>query len=169
MISRSVISLGDQILNWQRSPHLLLSGVTGSSKSSALLLASLSSMSPKSSLGEQRGMSAKAYFADGKGALGSVLNKKIAVTPAQLAKLLRIMVENMKARYEHFSNSFGKDATDQIDEFGRSVRPIIIAIDELGIFLNDSKTRGEILRYLFQLLVGARQASIYVTPQMGHK
>ena len=114
-------------------------------------------------------MSAKAYFADGKGALGSVLNKKIAVTPAQLAKLLRIMVEKMKARYEHFSNSFGKDATDQIDEFGRSVRPIIIAIDELGIFLNDSKTRGEILRYLFQLLVGARQASIYVTPQMGHK
>ena len=64
MISRSVIRLGDQILNWQRSPHLLLSGVTGSSKSSALLLASLSSMSPKSSLGEQRGMSAKAYFAD---------------------------------------------------------------------------------------------------------
>jgi len=77
MTSNSIIRLGNQLLNWQRSPHLLLSGVTGSSKSSALLLASLSSMSPKSSLDEQRGMgmSAKAYFADGKGALGSVLNK----------------------------------------------------------------------------------------------
>lgn len=152
-------------MDWKKSPHLLLSGVTGSAKTSALLLSSLSSMTSKSIIKGKRGMSAKTYFADGKGALGNFLHlKKVAVTSAQLAKLLRILVVNMKARYHNFNGSFGMDATDYVDEHGRSVRPVIISIDELGIFLNDPKTRSEILHYLFELLVGARQASIYVSP-----
>ena len=169
MNSKSIIKLGNQILDWKKSPHLLLSGVTGSAKTSALLLASLSSMTSKGIIPGKRGMTAKVYFADGKGALRSFLDTKVAVTPAQLAKLLRISVENMKARYQNFNGDFGMDASDYIDGLGRSIRPVIISIDELGIFLNDPKTRGEILHYLFELLVGARQASIYVSPQLGHK
>lgn len=167
MISRSVIKLGNQILDWKKSPHLLLSGVTGSAKTSALLLASLLSMSAKSFIPGTRGMTAKVYFADGKGALASFLNTDVSTTPAQLAKLLRVLVENMKGRYHNFNGHFGTDSNDYVDSFGRSVRPVIISIDELGIFLNNPKTRSEILHYLFELLVGARQASIYVSPRFG--
>ncbi|PMD73045.1 hypothetical protein [Companilactobacillus nuruki] len=166
-MTSSIIRFGNHTVDWKKSPHMLVSGVTGSAKTSALLLASLSSMSTKGISTDIQGMKSKVYFVDGKGALGSILNKDIAVTSNQLAKLLRIMVENMQSRYRNFSGLFGMDSTDYTDEIGRSVRPIIICIDELGIFLNDPKLRSEISRYLFQLLVGARQASIYVSPRLG--
>lgn len=45
----------------------------------------------------------------------------------------------------------------------------MLIIDELGVLLNDPKLKSEIQRYLFELLVAARQASIYVTPHLGQK
>ena len=66
-------------------------------------------------------------------------------------------------RYEHFSGDFGKTAGDYSVN-GKNVRDVVLIIDELAVLLNDPKLRSEILRYLFDLLVAARQASIYVSP-----
>lgn len=70
----------------------------------------------------------------------------------------------MHKRYDRFSGDFGKVASDYIEN-GKSVRNIVLIIDELAVLLNDPKLRSEILRYLFDLLVAASQASIYVSPR----
>lgn len=157
------------VIDWKSSPHMLVSGVTGSTKTNTLEDVLLSSMSSKSRLNNQKvGMCAKAYLIDGKGAdLASLRGLKPAVTPNEAARTLRVLVQNMHKRYAHFSGDFGKVAGDYLIN-NRSVRPVVIVIDELAVLLNDPKIKAEILRYLFELLVAARQASIYVSPFGGY-
>lgn len=153
------------VIDWKASPHMIVSGVTGSTKTNTLEDILLSSMSAKSRLdSQQMGMCAKAYLIDGKGAdLASLKSLHPAVTPNQAARVLRIITKNMHKRYNRFSGDFGKVASDYIEN-DKSVRNIVLIIDELAVLLNDPKIRSEILRYLFDLLVAARQASIYVSP-----
>lgn len=156
------------IIDWKSSPHMLVSGVTGSTKTNTLENVLLSVMSAKSRLADNsNGMCAKAYLIDGKGAdLASLKSLKPAVTPTQAARTLRILTANMKKRYEHFSGQFGKVASNY-EECGKNVRNVVLIIDELAVLLNDPKLRSEIQRYLFELLVAARQAPIYVAPHWG--
>jgi DNA segregation ATPase FtsK/SpoIIIE-like protein len=160
-----VLLAPDCIVNWKTSPHMLVSGVTGSAKTNTLEDVLLSTMSTKSRLNVQElGMCAKAYIIDGKGSdLASLTPLHPAVTPNQAARTLRVLTQNMHKRYEHFSGEFGKTA-DDYDINGKHVRDVVLIIDELVVLLNDPKLRSEILRYLFDLLVAARQASIYVSP-----
>lgn len=146
------------VIDWQSDPHLLVSGRTSSGKSTVLENILLSSMSFKKS------MCAKVYIIDGKGSDLSTLYSDIpvAVSPNQTAKMLRVLTANMHKRYERFSGEFGKVAADYHDTEGRTVRQVVLIIDELAVLLNDVKTRSEIQRYLFELLIAARQASIYV-------
>lgn len=155
----------DCIVDWKKSPHMLVSGVTGSTKTNTLEDILLSSMSAKSRLDDRKtGMCAKVYLIDGKGAdLASLKALHPAVTPSQTARTLRILTKNMHLRYDHFSGEFGKTADDYKIN-GKSVRDVVLIIDELAVLLNDPKLKSEIQRYLFELLVAARQASIYVSP-----
>lgn len=155
----------DCLINWRESPHMLVSGVTGSTKSNTLEDTLLRCMSTKTGLDHSLGMCAKAYVIDGKGGdLATLKSLHPAISPNQAAKMLRILDANMYERYSHFSGEFGKTAADYLDDNGRSVRQVIVVIDELSVLLNDPKTRAEIQRYLFDLLTAARQASIYVSP-----
>lgn len=169
MISELLLT-NNCIIDLKASPHILVSGVTGSTKTNTVLTAMLSAMSSKSRLADvEEGMSAKTYLIDGKGGdLATLSMLHPAVTPNQAAKTLRIIVKNMKQRYQHFSGNFGLTAADY-EENGKSVRPVILVIDELAVLLNDPSTRAEIQRTLFELLIAARQASIYVSPRLGHK
>lgn len=162
-MTSKVLLAPDCVIDWKSSPHMLVSGVTGSTKTNTLEDVLLSTMSVKSRIdSRKRGMGAKVYLIDGKGAdLASLKMLKPAVTPNQAARLLRLLTQNMHKRYSHFAGDFGKVASDyQIN--GRRVRDIVLIIDELAVLLNDPKLRSEILRYLFELLIAARQASIYV-------
>lgn len=160
-----VLLAPDCIVDWKASPHMIVSGVTGSTKTNTIEDVLLSTMSAKSRLNAQElGMCAKAYVIDGKGSdLASLKALHPAVTPNQAARTLRILTKDMHMRYEHFSGDFGKTASDYSVN-GKSVRDVVLIIDELAVLLNDLKLRSEILRYLFDLLVAARQASIYVSP-----
>lgn len=63
-----VLLAPDCIVDWKASPHLLISGVTGSTKTNTIEDVLLSTMSAKSRLNAQElGMCAKAYVIDGKG------------------------------------------------------------------------------------------------------
>lgn len=156
------------VIDWKNSPHMLVSGVTGSAKTNTLEDVLLSTMSAKSRLGGQvQGMCAKVYVIDGKGAdLGSLKMLNPAVTPNQAAKTLRLLTKNMHRRYQHYSGDFGKIASDYSMN-GKRVRDVVLIIDELAVLLNDPQLKGEIQRYLFELLIAARQASIYVSPPFG--
>lgn len=102
------------VVDWKASPHMLVSGVTGSTKTNTLEDVLLSSMSTKSRLNSQQiGMCAQPYLIDGKGAdLASLKGLHPAATPNQAARSLRILTSNMKKRYDHFSGQFGKVASD---------------------------------------------------------
>ena len=169
MISK-VLLAPECVIDWKSSPHMLVSGVTGSTKTNTLEDVLLSVMSNKSRLeGQQEGMAAKVYLIDGKEAdLASLKMLNPAVTSNQAARTLRILVQNMHKRYSHFSGQFGKTANDYIVD-GKRVRDAVIIIDELAVLLNDQKLRSEIQRHLFELLIAARQASIYVSPPLGAK
>lgn len=159
-----VLLASNCVVDWKSSPHMLVSGVTGSTKTNTLEDVLLSIMSTKSRLGEQFGMASKVYLIDGKGAdLASLKSLNPAITPNQAARTLRILVKNMKKRYERFSGNFGKVASDYLEN-GKQVRNVVLIIDELAVLLNDPKLRSEIQRYLFELLIAARQSSIYVSP-----
>lgn len=165
MMTSKVLLAPECVIDWKASPHMLVSGVTGSTKTNTLEDVLLSTMSAKSRLDSQKlGMCAKVYLIDGKGAdLASLKMLNPVVTPNQSARMLRILVQNMHRRYDHFSGKFGKTAGDYLISDKR-VRDVVVIIDELAVLLNDPKLRGEIQRYLFELLIAARQASIYVSP-----
>lgn len=133
-------------VDWKSSPHMLVSGVTGSSKTNTLEDVLLSTINAKSRLDNQKiGMCAKAYIIDGKGSdLASLKAFHPAITPNQAARTLRILTKNMHMRYEHFSGDFGKTASDYFVN-GKSVRNVVLIIDELAVLLNDPKLKSEIL------------------------
>ena len=166
MIFSTKSKAGTKIIDWQTNPHLLISGRTGSQKTTALENIMLHCMSnkPGSKNNSNMGMSAKLYLIDGKGSDLSTLRDEVpvAVTPNETARMLRTVCVDMHKRYENYSGDFGKTAADYVDDHGRHIRQVVIVVDELAVLLNESKTRSEIQKYLFELLVAARQASIYV-------
>ena len=126
------------LLDIRKSPHILVSGITGSAKSTVLMGLNLHFMTSK--------------------AIG---DKRVVSTPTMAANLLRILVNNMEARYAFFHGEFGKD----FSAFKKDVkifRPIIITIDELSALLLDAKNRSEILNYITKLVLLGRQAGFFV-------
>lgn len=100
IVISKVLLAPECVIDWKSSPHMLVSGVTGSTKTNTLEDVLLSVMSNKSRLeGQQEGMAAKVYLIDGKEAdLASLKMLNPAVTPNQAARTLRILVQNMHKR-----------------------------------------------------------------------
>ena len=68
-MTSKVLLAPDCVIDWKSSPHMLVSGVTGSTKTNTLEDVLLSTMSVKSRIdSRKRGMGAKVYIIDGKGA-----------------------------------------------------------------------------------------------------
>lgn len=155
-------------VNLRKSPHVLVSGVTGSAKSTALMGINLRAMTSKSNFNDVIGMCALSYFIDPKRSdLSHLRNclingeKRVVTTPSMAAKLLRILVENMEQRYSYFYGRFGLDFSSANDE-GKAFRPILITIDELSALLIDKKNCSDILSYLAKLILLGRQAGFFV-------
>lgn len=151
----------------RKAPHILISGVTGSAKSTALMGINLRAMSSKSKK-EKRGPCALTFFIDPKNAEFSRLNPffqsnytRSVTTSTQAAKLLRICCENMLNRYKHLNAKFGGDFAT-VNRDGKVYRPVLITIDELASLLLEKKTRDEILGYMAQLLLLGRQAGFFL-------
>lgn len=85
-------------------------------------------------------------------------DERVAATPTQVAKMLRITSSNLSARYENHHDRWGWTWFDY------GLRPIVILFDEAGSTLSeaDRKTREEILSYLKQIIYRSRQMGIYV-------
>lgn len=84
-------------------------------------------------------------------------DKVVASDTNQIARLLRIINENMSNRYAHFQN--GKWGQD----FARyGYRPYLLVIDEVSAMLAEAgKNKTEIMRQLRQIILRGRQAGIF--------
>ena len=83
--------------------------------------------------------------------------KVVASNTNQIARLLRVLNENMSARYEHFKD--GKWGQD-FSEYG--YRPYLLVIDEVSAMLAEAgKNKKEIMGELRQIILRGRQAGIF--------
>lgn len=84
-------------------------------------------------------------------------DKVVVSTTNQIARMLRIINENMSNRYEHFSN--GKWGQD-FSEYG--FRPYLLVIDEISAMLAEAgDNKKEIISQLRQIILRGRQAGIF--------
>ncbi len=157
----------DATFDMRKSPHILVSGVTGSAKSTALMGINLRAMTSKGTV-EERGPCVLSFFIDPKMLNLVVLNefldngnKRVVTTSTMAAKLLRITCENMESRYRYMNANFGGDFSTVIRD-GKVYRTVLITIDELASLLLDKKTRDEILSYMAKLLLLGRQAGFFL-------
>lgn len=83
--------------------------------------------------------------------------KVVASTTNQIARLLRVLNENMSSRYEHFKNGkWGQDFSEY------RFRPYLLIIDEVSAMLAEAgKNKKEIMGELRQIILRGRQAGIF--------
>lgn len=161
----NLLTLGDQLtINYDKEPHMLITGLTGSGKSYLLELliaeAKIKTANPMYSSGA-------VYVADPKYSdLATYANRigvdKVAQSPAQIAGMLREATETMNERFKSLSGAIGKTALDQ------GLAPVFIVIDEYAALIaslnsaKDKKLADEINSYLTQLVMKGRQADVFV-------
>lgn len=141
-------------INWEigSPPHILLSGPTGSGKTSLVNTLILDYLSK----------GAKFFIADPKAAdlamIGRIIDKEhTATTENEIAKLLREANEEMERRYKEWfaeKESFGKTWKD-ID----GAKPFMVVFDEYAAFtaVSSPKVVKEVQGYLFNLILKSRQ------------
>ena len=142
--------------NFRRSPHVLISGVTGKGKTYflaylikpfLLLKADIKILDPK--------ISDLSY-------LENLFKDCVASSPSQIAKILRETTEKMNSRYEQFkslsSYRFGKDYKD----YGYT--PIVVIFDEIAAFMAsvDKKLCKEVNDYMAEIVMKGRQAGVFM-------
>lgn len=141
-------------INWEigSPPHILISGSTGSGKTSLVNTLILDYLSK----------GAKLFIADPKSAdlatIGRIIDKEhTATTENEIAKLLREAHEEMERRYKEWfaeQDSFGKTWKD-ID----GAKPFLVVFDEYAIFsaISTPKIVKEVQNYLYSLVLKSRQ------------
>ncbi|PAB50507.1 cell division protein FtsK [Lactobacillus johnsonii] len=156
MTSNYTIELDNTVsFNLKGSGGLLLIGRSGTGKSNLATYIMLKSMSQ---------VHCGLYIVDAKRAdmfgLSKVLingNKVVVSTTNQIARMLRLINENMNNRYEHFNN--GKWGQD-FSEYG--FRPYLLVIDEISAMLAEAgDNKKEIVSQLRQIILRGRQAGIF--------
>ncbi|MEG3309651.1 FtsK/SpoIIIE domain-containing protein [Streptococcus suis] len=148
------------IFNPIKCPHILVSGGTGSGKSIFISALILEFFKRKSTI----------YIADPKNSdLGSLSHylgdKYVATTPNNIARIVRLVVEEMQERYQYMRDNFqyGSNFADH------GFKPVWLLVDELGAFQasagTDKKSKEtivEVMDGIKQIILLGRQAGIFI-------
>ena len=142
-----------------KCPHILVSGGTGSGKSVLISVLILEFLKRQSTV----------YIADPKNSdLGSLShyfgNKYVATTPNNIARIVRVVVEEMQERYQVRRDNFqyGSNFTDH------GFKPVWLIFDEMGAFQatgSDKKSRDiitEVMDGIKQIILLGRQSGIFI-------
>ncbi|HEU3087310.1 TPA: DUF87 domain-containing protein [Streptococcus pneumoniae] len=142
-----------------KCPHILVSGGTGSGKSVLISVLILEFLKRQSTV----------YIADPKNSdLGSLShyfgNKYVATTPNNIARTVRVVVEEMQERYQVMRDNFqyGSNFTDH------GFNPVWLIFDEMGAFQatgSDKKSRDiitEVMDGIKQIILLGRQSGIFI-------
>ena len=140
-------------------PHILVSGGTGSGKSVLISVLILEFLKRQSTV----------YIADPKNSdLGSLShyfgNKYVATTSNNIARIVRVVVEEMQFRYQFMRDNFqyGSNFTDH------GFKPIWLIFDEMGAFQasgTDKKSKEvivEVMDGIKQIILLGRQAGVFI-------
>lgn len=142
-----------------KCPHILVSGGTGSGKSVLISVLILEFLKRQSTV----------YIADPKNSdLGSLShyfgNKYVATTPNNIARIVRIVVEEMQERYQVMRDNFQYGSN--FSEHG--FKPICLILDEMGAFQasgTDKKSKEvivEVMDGIKQIILLGRQAGVFI-------
>ena len=142
-----------------KCPHILVSGGTGSGKSVLISVLILEFLKRQSTV----------YIADPKNSdLGSLShyfgNKYVVTTPNNIARIVRVVVEEMQERYQVMRDNFqyGSNFTDH------GFKPVWLIFDEMGAFQatgSDKKSRDiitEVMDGIKQIILLGRQSGIFI-------
>ena len=142
-----------------KCPHILVSGGTGSGKSVLISVLILEFLKRQSTV----------YIADPKNSdLGSLShyfgNKYVATTPNNIARIVRVVVEEMQERYQVMRDNFqyGSNFTNH------GFKPVWLIFDEMGAFQatgSDNKSREiitEVMDGIKQIILLGRQSGIFI-------
>ena len=142
-----------------KCPHILVSGGTGSGKSVFISFLILELLKRQSTV----------YIADPKNSdLGSLShyfgNKYVATTSNNIARIVRVVVEEMQFRYQFMRDNFqyGSNFTDH------GFKPIWLIFDEMGAFQasgTDKKSKEvivEVMDGIKQIILLGRQAGVFI-------
>lgn len=154
------IDLGYGIIyNPVKCPHILVSGGTGSGKSLLLSFLILEFLKRQSTV----------YIADPKnsdlGSLSHYLGSKyVATTPNNIARIVRLVVEEMQERYQYMRNNF-QYGTNFADH---GFKPLCLFFDEMGAFQasgTDKKSKEtivEVMDGIKQIILLGRQSGVFI-------
>ena len=142
-----------------KCPHILVSGGTGSGKSVFITFLILELIKRQSTI----------YIADPKNSdLGSLSHyfgeKYVATTPNNIARIVRLVVEEMQERYQYMRDNFlyGSNFADH------GFKPVWLIFDEMGAFQasgTDKKSRetiAEVMDGIKQIILLGRQSGIFI-------
>ncbi|WP_245167076.1 FtsK/SpoIIIE domain-containing protein [Staphylococcus caeli] len=145
--------------NPAKSPHILISGGTGSGKSMFMSFLLIEFLKQKSTT----------YLCDPKNSdLGSLSNyfgdKYVATTPNNIARVIRLAVDEMKSRYDYMNENFIYGSNFETHGF----KPVWILFDEIGAFQaygTDKKSKeiiNETMDRIKQIILLCRQAGCFI-------
>ncbi|MCJ1779114.1 FtsK/SpoIIIE domain-containing protein [Mammaliicoccus sciuri] len=154
------INLGYGVMyNPAKSPHILISGGTGSGKSMFITYLLIEFLKQESTL----------FLCDPKNSdLGSLSNylgqEKVATTPTNISKVVRLGIEEMQRRYNYMNDNFiyGSNYEDH------GYKPMWILFDEIGAFQaygTDKKSKeiiNETMDKIKQIILLGRQAGCFI-------
>lgn len=142
-----------------KCPHILVSGGTGSGKSIFISFLIIELLKRNSTL----------YIADPKnsdlGSLSHYLSDKyVATTPNNIARIVRLVVEQMQERYQVMRDNFkyGSNFADH------GFKPVWLIFDEMGAFQasgTDKKSKEvitEVMDGIKQIILLGRQAGVFI-------
>lgn len=142
-----------------KTPHIMISGGTGSGKSIFISYLILELLKSDSAL----------YLADPKnsdlGSLSHYMGKeRVATTPNNISRIVRLAVTEMKERYEFMNENFkyGSNFADH------GYKPIWVIFDEMGAFQasgTDKQSKAvvnEVMDGLKQIILLGRQAGVFI-------
>lgn len=142
-----------------KCPHILVAGGTGSGKSIFISFLIL----------EFRKHQSTVYIADPKNSdLGSLSyyfgEKYVATTPNNIARIVRLVVEEMQERYQYMRENFQYGANFSDHGF----KPVWLIFDEMGAFQAsgmDKKSKEvivEVMDGIKQIILLGRQAGVFI-------
>lgn len=154
------INLGyDVVYNPVNCPHILISGGTGSGKSVFISFLLLEFLKRKSTV----------YICDPKNSdLGSLSyylgNERVATSPNNIARLVRLVLTEMNERYKYMNENF-KYGSNFVDHGYKSTWLIMDELGGLQASATDKKSKevlNEIMDGLKQIILLGRQSGVFV-------